>query len=70
MNVSSVSVSRRAGLPQTGQVAASHCSWCCSGDTPVGAKSTCSGNVTGSSDSGTGCAPCSSQYTIGIGAPQ
>ena len=37
--------------------------------TPVGAKSTSSGSRTGSWSSGTGWAPCSGQYTIGIVRP-
>ena len=69
-NVSIVSVSRRAGPPQMGQVVWRNPSWRASGDWPVGRNSTSSGATTGSSLSGTGTAPCSGQYTTGIGQPQ
>ena len=67
--VSKVSVSRRAGLPQRGQSVRTNSSHSASGlAPPVGVRS--SGSTTGSSSSGTGTAPQSSQWTTGIGAPQ
>ena len=70
--MSSTSVSRRAGPPQPGQVVCTKPGTVASGDRPVpaGRKSSMSGSTTGSSDSGTGCSPQASQYTIGIGEPQ
>ncbi len=67
--VSIVSVSRRAGLPQVGQATFRKASHLFSGlPEPSGIRS--SGSTTGRSFSGTGTAPCSSQWMIGIGVPQ
>src|ERR1700704_641750 len=49
-----VSVSRVAGPPHFGQVAARKPSWCLRGDSPDGVNSTSSGSRTGRSSSGTG----------------
>src|SRR6266853_1929741 len=68
--VSMVSVSRRAGPPHFGHLAARNFSFESRGDSPVGLNSTWSGRSTGSSDSGTGCTPHFAQYTTGIGGPQ
>ena len=68
--VSMVSVSRRAGLPQTGQVTPAWKPSClCSGLPEPSGTQSC-GSTTGRSFSGTGTAPCSSQWMIGIGVPQ
>src|SRR5262245_35115426 len=69
-NVSSVSVSRRAGPPHCGQVAFRN-RWCVpSGLWPVGVNSASSGNSTGSSSTDNGIMTQESQYTTGIGVPQ
>ena len=68
--VSMVSVSRRPGPPQAGQVTFRKPAWCFSGDSPVGRNSTSSGATTGRSASGTGTMPQSSQKMTGIGQPQ
>ena len=60
-NVSKVSHSLLAGLPQQGQVVLTNSSHLASGDLPSGANSTLYGNSTGRSFSGTGTAPQSSQ---------
>ena len=56
-NVSMVSVSRRAGPPQIGQVVWRKPSCKASGDCPVGRNSTSSGATIGSWSSGTGTTP-------------
>ena len=67
--VSIVSVSRRAGLPHTGQLQARKSSRLFSGlPLPSGTQS--SGSTTGRSFSGTGTAPCSPQWMMGMGVPQ
>ena len=67
--VSIVSVSRRDGLPQTGQGTFRKSARLFSGlPLPSGMQS--SGSTTGRSRSGTGTAPWSSQWMIGIGVPQ
>ena len=64
-----VSVSRRAGLPQLRAGAVEECRCLASGlPEPSGTRS--SGRLTGRSLSGTGTAPHSSQWMIGIGVPQ
>src|SRR5580698_8703423 len=68
--VSMVSVSRRAGPPQMGQVVWRKPSWNDNGDCPVGRNSTSSGATMGSCSSGTGTTPWSGQYTAGMGQPQ
>ena len=60
-NVSIVSVSRLAGLPQRGQGVFTKPSCSASGDSPVGRNSESSGSSTGSSSSGTGTVPHSPQ---------
>ena len=67
--VSSVSVSRRAGLPQLGQSTCFHVGWRSSG-LPGMSNDTSSGSTTGSWSRGTGTAPHASQWMIGIGVPQ
>ncbi|MNI47093.1 hypothetical protein D3C73_1015920 [compost metagenome] len=68
-NVSIVSVSRRAGLPQLGQAQDRKASFLASGlPLPSGIRS--SGRTTGRSFSGTGTGPQSAQWMIGIGVPQ
>lgn len=72
--MSETSVSRRAGLPETGQVVVTNNSMAASGDrsSPVGctpAMST-SGSRSGSASSGTGTAPHGAQWMIGMGGPQ
>src|SRR3954447_24739960 len=62
MKVSSVSVSRRAGPPQVGQVVLTKLAWLMSGLWPDGVNSASSGNRTGSSSYGTGTTPQASQY--------
>src|SRR5260370_41999015 len=62
-----VSVSRRAGPPQRGQVVFKNSGTRVRGDPPVIVMSTFSGKITGRSFSGTGTTPSFSQYTIGIG---
>src|SRR5436309_9922055 len=69
-NVSIVSVSRRAGLPHVGQATSTKPGCRASGDSPPRRKSTSSGRSTGRSPSGTATSPCSSQWMMGIGAPQ
>ena len=67
--VSIVSVSRREGAPHTGQGTFRKASHLFSGlPLPSGIRS--SGSTTGRSFSGTGTAPCSAQWMIGIGVPQ
>ena len=56
-----VSVSRRAGPPQRGQVVLRNASCVTSGDWPVGVNAASSGSSTGSWSSGTGTMPQSSQ---------
>ena len=68
--VSMVSVSRRAGFPQRGQVTLTNPSRFASGDSPCGEKSTSWGSTTGRSSSGTGTSPSSWQWMMGMGAPQ
>jgi hypothetical protein len=65
-----VSVSRVAGPPQIGQVVWRKPGFDASGDWPVGRNSTSSGASTGSAAEGTGTAPWTGQYTIGMGHPQ
>ena len=66
---SSVSVSRFAGAPQSGQATSTKSGRSPSGlPSPVGRMSR--GSTTGRSASGTGTGPCSSQWMIGIGVPQ
>ena len=68
-NVSIVSVSRRAGPPQRGQLHFRNASQRASGlPLPSGTRS--SGSTTGRSASGTGTGPQASQWMIGIGVPQ
>ena len=67
--VSMVSVSRRAALPQRGQLQSRNARCFASGlPEPSGTRS--SGSTTGRSRSGTGTAPQSAQWMIGIGVPQ
>ena len=70
MNVSIVSVSRRAGPPHLGHVAFMKASDVANGDTAPDSNLTSSGRRTGNSSSGTSCSPHLSQYTTGIGTPQ
>src|ERR1035437_10978055 len=72
-----VSVSRRAGPPQTGQLVFTNSATRPSGDPPCCVISTCAGSTTGSALSGRGTTPPGSvpacplvQYTMGIGVPQ
>ena len=67
--MSIVSVSRRAGPPQRGQVHFRKGSYLFSGlPLPSGIRP--SGSTTGRSFSGTGTGPQDSQWMIGIGVPQ
>ena len=59
--MSIVSVSRRAGLAQIGQVVFTNSGTLASGGSPVPVMMAWSGSFTGSWSSGTGTAPCSSQ---------
>ena len=68
-NVSIVSVSRRAGLPQCGQATCFQVGWRSSG-LPGWSKVTSSGSLTGRSLAGTGTTPQLSQWMTGIGQPQ
>ena len=68
--MSMVSVSRRAGPPQLGQVALTNSGILPSGDPPVSVISMFSGRITGKSFSGTATMPSFSQYNMGMGVPQ
>src|SRR6516225_9724051 len=68
-NVSIVSVSRCAGLAHFGQETFFQVG-CRSRGLPGRSKATSSGSRTGSSETGTGTTPQSSQWITGIGQPQ
>ena len=69
MNVSIVSVSRRAGTPHRGHATSRKSARLLSGlPLPSGTQS--SGSTTGRSRSGTGTGPQAWQWMIGIGVPQ
>ena len=68
--VSSVSVSRRAGLPHTGHFTPAWKPSCLCSGLPLPSGMQSSGSTTGKSLSGTGTAPWSSQWMMGIGVPQ
>src|SRR5262249_60207774 len=69
-NVSIVSVSRRAGPPQTGHFTLTHSGTCASGESPRPVNVVTVGSFTGKSAYGTPTAPSFGQCTIGIGVPQ
>ncbi|MCY1546850.1 hypothetical protein D9M68_828710 [compost metagenome] len=68
--VSIVSVSRRAALPHTGHTTPAWKPSCLFSGLPEPSGTQSVGSTTGRSFSGTGTAPCSSQWMIGIGVPQ
>ena len=70
MNVSMVSVSRRAAAPHAGQVTLTNSGTFSSGERPAPVISMRSGRITGSWFSGTGTTPQFGQWMTGIGVPQ
>src|SRR5206468_13125756 len=69
-NVSIVSVSRRAGPPQTGHFTLTHSGTCASGESPRPVNVVTFGSSTGKSAYGTPTTPSLEQWTTGIGVPQ
>ena len=69
MNVSKVSVSRRASAPHLGQAVSTNSGSRARGEPPP-STSTSSGSRTGSWSSGAGTIPQASQWTMGTGQPQ
>ena len=70
MNVSIVSVSRRAAPPHFGHFTFTNSGTLASGDSPSPENFAIGGSTTGKSLSGTGTIPHFSQYSTGIGVPQ
>ena len=70
MNVSIVSVSRRAGSPQVGQGTFTQSSSWARGEAPLPLKARLRGSSTGNWSTGTGTTPQLSQWITGIGQPQ